>query len=83
MPLGKAQQHLDALANLIRDEPVVITRRRKPVLVVMTYAHYEGMVETLDILLDQPFYRHFVQGIQNAQQGRTQDTATVRTQLGL
>jgi len=83
MTLRETQRNLEALPTLVQDSPIAITRRRKPVLVAMSYTHFEAMLETLDILSDRPFCSRLAQSIREAQEGRTLDSATVRERLGL
>ena len=47
MTLHEAQRNLEALPTLVRDSPVVLTRRHKPVLVAMSYTHFEAMLEKI------------------------------------
>jgi len=83
MTLHEAQRNLEALPTLVRDSPVVLTRRHKPVLVAMSYTHFEAMLETLDILSDRPFCHRLAKSIWEVQEGRTLDAVTVRDRLGL
>ena len=83
MTLKEAQCRLDELPQAVTDDPLVITRRNKPVLVAMSCAHFDSLVETLDILSDRAFWLHLDKGIKDAMTGRTTASAKVRRRLGL
>ena len=59
MTLREAQQDLDALSTTVQEGPVVITRRRKPVLVAMACSHFDSLVESDDAILTEEGHYHF------------------------
>jgi len=83
MTIHEAQQNFDALPTAVQEGPVMITRRRKPVLVAMAHSHFDSLMEMLDILSDRAFFHHLAKGIQDGQEGKVVSAAEVRRRLGL
>ncbi len=52
LTITEARQQMLGLPDELADEPVIITKRGKPVMVVLSYEHFASLVETLDILSD-------------------------------
>ena len=72
VPLSEAKTHL---AKLLADvealgEEVVITRSGRPVGVLLSLTDYEGLIETLEILVDQDLAKAIEQGLADAAAGR-------------
>lgn len=87
LPMMEARSRLTTLPEEFERNPetgaVTVTRRGKPVLVVMPWDLYDSIVETLEILGDQELVKALRKGIQDARKGRTYSTAEVRKSLGL
>jgi antitoxin YefM len=51
-PMREVQQELPEVLDMIEsaDERVVVIRHDRPAAIMMSYAQYEGLLETLDIL---------------------------------
>jgi antitoxin YefM len=60
---------------------VTITRRGKPVLAVMSWALYESVTETLDIMSDPETMAAFRQGVRDLEQGNTHDWEQVMNEF--
>lgn len=54
LPISEVKTHLPALVAGVqeREEEVVVTRNGKPAAVLVNYAEYERLKETLDVLTD-------------------------------
>ena len=59
LPISEVKTHLPALVAGVeeREEEVVITRNGRPVAVLVNYAEYERLKETLDVLTDSDLIR--------------------------
>ncbi|MFA6028295.1 MAG: type II toxin-antitoxin system Phd/YefM family antitoxin [Elusimicrobiota bacterium] len=60
----------------------VVTKRGKPVAVVISPDDYEGMLETLDILEDKAGLQRLRRAKREAKDGRTRSLADIRRDLG-
>jgi len=83
----EARKRLTNLPEELAKHPeigaVTITRRGKPVLAVMSWALYESVTETLDIMSDPEMMAAFRQGVRDLEQGNTHDWEQVKNELGL
>ncbi len=59
LPISEVKTHLPELVTGVeeREEEVVVTRKGKPAAVLVNYAEYERLKETLDILSDPALMR--------------------------
>ena len=55
LPISEVKARLPELVNRVqeREEEVVVTRNGKPAAVLLNYAEYERLKETLDVLADE------------------------------
>lgn len=60
-----------------------VTRRGKPVLAVMPWELYEGILETLEILGDEKLMAALRRSVAEIKAGRTSSSAEARRRLGL
>ncbi len=83
LPITSARHELTSLPEKLHEEgsTLAITRRGKPVLAVMTWQHYEAILETLEILGDRTLMDNFRQGIAEAQAGEGLDWELVKQDL--
>jgi PHD/YefM family antitoxin component YafN of YafNO toxin-antitoxin module len=65
-----------------KSEAVTVTRRGKPVLVVMPWSLYDSLMETLEILSDEKLMKALRKSIQEARKGRTYSMEQARKRLG-
>ena len=65
LPITDARQELTSLPEKLAQQggTLAITRRGKPVLAVMTWQHYEAILETLEIYGDINLMTNLRQGI--------------------
>ena len=80
IPITEARHELTSLPEKLTQEgsTLAITRRGKPVLAVMTWQHYEVILETLEILDDANLMTNLRQGIEEAKLGQGLDWESVR-----
>jgi prevent-host-death family protein len=59
LPISEVKTHLPALVAGVeeREEEVVVTRNGRPAAVLVNYAEYERLKETLDVLTDSELMR--------------------------
>jgi prevent-host-death family protein len=59
LPISEVKTHLPALVTGVeeREEEVVVTRNGRPAAVLVNYAEYERLKETLDVLTDSDLMR--------------------------
>lgn len=60
----------------------VVTRRGKPVMMVMSPEDYEGMLETIEILSDKVAVKRLRKSRAEAKAGKTSSLDDVRRRLG-
>lgn len=59
----------------------VVTRRGKPVIVMLNIEDYEALMETLDILADPEAKKGVGRGVKDANQGRTRSWQEIKRSL--
>ena len=71
IPLSQAKTHLAKLLAEVEEpgEEVVITRSGRPVAVLLSWAKYEGLLETLEVLADREFSKQIELGLEEATSG--------------
>ena len=59
LPISEVKTRLPELVTGVerREEEIIVTRKGKPVAVVVNYAEYERLKETLDVLADPGMMR--------------------------
>ena len=60
----------------------IITRRGKPVVVMMGVSDYESMVETLEILNDDDLVKGIKEGLKDIKKGRIHSWTDTKKRLG-
>ena len=60
----------------------VITRRGKPVVVMLSVDDYDALMETLDILADREALKGIRQGESDIRQGKTKSWKEIKASLG-
>ena len=72
IPISEARNELTSLPEKLTQQggTLAITRRGKPVLAVMTWEHYEAILETLEIYGDANLMANLRQGIAEIQSGQ-------------
>ncbi len=83
LTITEARQQMLGLPDELADEPVIITKRGKPVMVALSYEHFASLIETLDILSDSEFANRLKESMTQADQGKTISWEEAKVQLGL
>jgi len=63
--------------------PIEVTRRGKPVMAVMPWDVYEGLVETLEIMRDPGLVQQIRKGLRQMAKGQTVTLEAMRKEFGL
>lgn len=82
LSITEARKQLLELPAGLEDEPIIVTRRGKPVMVALSYEQYEAMSETLEILADPELAAGLRESIAQADRGETVGLDEVRARLG-
>ena len=84
--LQEVRRHFDRLLDRLRAEPehplVVTGEEGEPVLVVLSWVHYEALAETLDLSSDEQVMDQIRRSDQDIEEGRTLSTDEAWRQLG-
>ena len=85
IPISEARNDLTSLPEKLTQEggTLAITRRGKPVLAVMTWQHYEAILETLEIYGDANLMANLRQGIAEIQSEQGIDWEIAKQELDL
>ncbi|MGH2739630.1 MAG: type II toxin-antitoxin system Phd/YefM family antitoxin [Actinomycetota bacterium] len=85
VPLSEARARLSELMDELerRHEHVVITRRGRPVAVLVPSAEYDAVEETLEVLHDDDVLAALRESERDVRAGRLVSLAEVRRELGL
>ncbi len=82
LTITEARQQLLSLPDELSDDPVIITRHGKPVMVAFSYEQVESILETLDILCDPELAAQLEEGILQDKAGETISWADAKARLG-
>jgi antitoxin YefM len=79
-----ARRELTKLPEKLGAEPatIAVTRRGKPVLAIMTWADYEAILETLEILSDDEAVGQLRRSIKEVKEGKTVPWREAKARLG-
>lgn len=85
IPLSEARARLSELMDELenRHEHVVITRKGRPVAVLVPSAEYDAMEETLEILHDEDLLEALRESERDVKAGRLHALDDVKRELGL
>ncbi len=83
MTITNARQGFLDLPEKVQEEPVFVTKHGRPVMAVISVEQFEGMLETIEILEDQPFVKRLQKSIEQARRGQTVSLEEAATRLGL
>ena len=82
LSITEAQAQLENLSKEIIDEPVIITKSGKPVMITIAYEQIESLLETLEIMEDKEFSDRLTKSIQQDAEGKSIDWEEAKKQLG-
>ena len=81
LTIAEAQQKLSELCNQLNDEPAIITKDGKPVMITFSLEQFESLIETIEIISDKEFMEELKQGIQQAEQEETITLEELKVEL--
>ena len=72
LPISEVKTHLPELVDKVmaRDEQIVVTRKGKPAVVILSYGEYGSLRETLDVLSDPAMMRQIHKSLAYFRKGR-------------
>jgi len=72
LPISEVKARLPELVTGVeeREEQVVVTRNGRPAAMLVSYAEYEGLKETLDVLSDPELMKQIRQSLAEVAAGR-------------
>jgi PHD/YefM family antitoxin component YafN of YafNO toxin-antitoxin module len=82
LTITEAQQQLPELSDELVDEPAIITKDGKPVLIALSLQQFESLLETMEILSDREFMAQLREGIRQADAGETITLEQLKAELG-
>ena len=82
LTITEARKKLLDLPDELTDEPIIITKHGKPVMVTISYEQMESLLETLEILGDREFSTQLKEGIQQDKEGKTVSWSEAKAKLG-
>ncbi len=82
LTITEARKQLLSLPDELTEEPVIITKHGKPVMVTISYEQMESLLETLEILEDKKFSTQLKAGIEQDREGTTLNWEEAKEQLG-
>ena len=86
LSLQEARDQFDRLRAWLRDDPeqplVVTEESGEPAFVMVSWAQFESLIETLDIGGDEALMKHIRRGTQQIEEGETFSWDDARQQLG-
>ena len=75
IPMMEARKKLTSLPEELEgqteDTTIAVTRRGKPVLVIMTWDFFEALYETMEIMGDEKLMKSLRQSIEEVREGKT------------
>lgn len=80
--ITEARRNLLNLPNELVDEPIIITKHGKPVMVTISYEQMESLLETLEILEDREFSSQLAASIQQDRANKNISWEEAKTKLG-
>ena len=82
LTITEARKQLLGLPEKLTDEPIVITKHGKPVMVTISHEQMESLLETLEILEDRNFSSQLATGIEQANREETVSWKEAKDRLG-
>ncbi|MEY2832523.1 MAG: hypothetical protein RLZZ574_1781 [Cyanobacteriota bacterium] len=82
LTITEARKNLLSLPDELINEPIIITKHGKPVMVTVSYEQMESLLETLEILEDKKFSSQLSASIQQDQAGKSVNWEDAKETLG-
>ena len=83
LTISEAQQQLPELSEQLTDEPTIITKEGKPVMITFSIEQFESLMETIEIISDKKIMEDLQQGIKEAKEGKIVSLESLKDELGL
>jgi antitoxin YefM len=83
LTIDEAQQQLPELSEKLKDEPTIITKEGKPVMITFSIEQFESLIETIKIIADKEFMQELEQGIKDAKNCEIISLESLKEELGL
>lgn len=83
LTIAEAQTQLAELSDRLNDEPAIIIRDGKPVMITFSVEQFKSLMETIEIISDRKFMKDLKQGIEEAKKGETVTLEEFKTDLGV
>jgi antitoxin YefM len=83
LTIDEAQQQLPKLPEQLKDEPTIITKEGKPVMITFSIEQFESLIETIKIIADKEFMQELEQGIKDAKNCEIISLESLKEELGL
>jgi antitoxin YefM len=81
LTITEARKKFLSLPEQLTDEPAIVTKHGKPVMVAFSYEQIESILETLEILEDKEFSEQLERGIQEDKEGKSVSWEEARAKL--
>lgn len=82
LTITEARKNLLNLPDELIDEPIIITKHGKPVMVTVSYEQMKSLLETLEILEDREFKSQLSASIQQDKTGEKVSWKEAKEKLG-
>ncbi|MEO1692213.1 MAG: type II toxin-antitoxin system Phd/YefM family antitoxin [Cyanobacteria bacterium J06631_6] len=82
LTITEARKNLLNLPDELVDEPIIITKHGKPVMVTVGYEQMESLLETLEILEDKEFSSLLAASIKQDREGESVSWENAQENLG-
>lgn len=82
LTITEARKNLLSLPDELINEPIIITKHGKPVMVTVSYEQMESLLETLEILEDKEFSSQLSASIQQDRAGESINWEDAKEKLG-
>lgn len=82
LTITEARKQLLGLPEEVADEPVIITKHGKPVMVTISYEQMESLLETIEILEDKEFSTQLKESLQQDKERQTVSWLEAKEKLG-
>ena len=73
----------EELKQKSRMSTAAVTRKGQPVLAIMPWELYEGLIETMEILADRSLMKALKESLEDVKKGETYSEEDVKKELGL
>ena len=82
LTITEARKNFLNLPDELTDEPIIITKHGKPVMVTISYEQMESLLETLEILADKEFSSQLSASIKQNKAGERVSWEEAKEKLG-